>query len=163
MSSPSPVLLPTLRDLCILCVKSSARCSSLALFTRFQKQCRILYSLTSLFSVAPPRSFTLFFTLAEISPLFEHSYQKYPGVPLARHKIGTIVPMLAIYGIGESLFADVFIPDGGIFLDVIGKERDAFLRIQIDDFNTERAEPFDAALECPAFTDHDACKTELTS
>jgi YCII-related domain len=57
--------------------------------------------------------------------------------------------------------ADVFIPNGGIFLDVVGKERDAFLRIQIDDFDAERTQPFDSALECPAFANHDASKPEL--
>jgi len=60
-------------------------------------------------------------------------------------------------------FADVFVPDGGIFLDVIGEESCTFLRVEIDDFDVERAEPVDAALECAGFTDDDAGKTELAN
>ncbi len=33
------------------------------------------------------------------------------------------------------VFADVFVPDGGIFLDVVGEESDAFLGIEVDDFD----------------------------
>lgn len=84
-----------------------------------------------------------------------------PGHSSARHRIGTIVAIARGSRHRESLFADVFVPDGGIFLDVIGKERDTFLRIEIDDFDTKRAQPFDAALECPAFADDNARKIEL--
>ena len=59
------------------------------------------------------------------------------------------------------ILADVFVPDGGIFLDVVGEERDTFLRIEIDDFDTERAKPFDAALESAAFANDDARKIKL--
>ena len=59
------------------------------------------------------------------------------------------------------IFADVFVPDFGIFLDVIGKERDAFLRIEIDDFDAKRTEPFDATPESAAFADDDARKIKL--
>jgi hypothetical protein len=59
------------------------------------------------------------------------------------------------------ILADVFVPDGGIFLDVIGEERDAFLRIQVDDFDAQRAKPVHAALESAAFADDHASKTEL--
>src|SRR5258708_37012249 len=59
------------------------------------------------------------------------------------------------------VLADVFVPDGGIFLDVMGEESDAFLGIEIDDFNARGAEPFDTALEGAAFADDDASKIKL--
>jgi len=62
-----------------------------------------------------------------------------------------------------SFFADVFVPDGRIILDVIGEQSDAFLRVEIDDFNVEGAEPVDAALEGAGFADDDAGKTELAN
>ncbi len=61
-----------------------------------------------------------------------------------------------------SLFADVFVPDGGIFFDVSGEEGDAFLRIEVEDFDVEGAEPVDAALEGAGFADDDASESELT-
>ena len=76
--------------------------------------------------------------------------------------------MLGVAGVGinvvlqgKLVLADVFVPDGGIFLDVIGEERDAFLGIEIDDFKAEGAEPFDTALESAAFADDDASKIKL--
>jgi hypothetical protein len=110
MKSKNPARLPTLRDLRVRRVprsdrgvKLSARVSSFALLTLFQKQYRVLYSpflftlenLTPSFSVASFHSFTLYFILKPVSPLFEHSHEKYPGYPVARHKIGTIVPIAA--------------------------------------------------------------------
>ena len=58
-------------------------------------------------------------------------------------------------------FADIFVPDGGIFLDVVGEEGDAVLGIEVDDFDVEGAEPVDAALEGAAFADDDARESEL--
>ncbi|SRR6266478_9706820 len=58
-------------------------------------------------------------------------------------------------------FADVFVPDGGIFLDVVGEESDALLGFAVDDFDVEGAEPVDAALEGAAFADDDARESEL--
>ena len=59
------------------------------------------------------------------------------------------------------IFADVFVPDGGIFLDVVGEESDAFLGIETDDFNARGAEPFDTALEGAALADDDPSKIKL--
>ena len=59
------------------------------------------------------------------------------------------------------IFADVFVPDGGIFLNIVGKERDTFLGVEVEDFDVERAEPVDAALESTAFADDDASKVKL--
>ncbi len=59
------------------------------------------------------------------------------------------------------IFADVFVPDGGIFLNIVGKERDTFLGVEVEDFDVERAEPVDAALESAAFADDDASKIKL--
>jgi len=58
-------------------------------------------------------------------------------------------------------FADIFVPDGGIFLDVVGEEGDALLGIEVDDFDVEGAEPVDAALEGAAFAYDDARESEL--
>ena len=58
-------------------------------------------------------------------------------------------------------FADVFVPDGGIFLDVVGEKSDTLLGIDVDDFDVEGAEPVDAALEGAAFADDDARESEL--
>ncbi len=52
-------------------------------------------------------------------------------------------------------------PDGRILLDVGGEEQNAILRVEIDDFDVESAEPVDAALEGAGFSDNDASKTEL--
>ena len=60
-----------------------------------------------------------------------------------------------------SAFADVFVPDGGIFLDVGGEEGDAFLGVEVEDFDVEGAEPVDAALEGAGFADDDASESEL--
>jgi hypothetical protein len=60
------------------------------------------------------------------------------------------------------VFADVFVPDGGIILDVRGEERNAVCGVEVDDFDVERAEPVDAALEGAGFADDDAGETELT-
>jgi hypothetical protein len=51
--------------------------------------------------------------------------------------------------------------EAGSNLDVIGKKRDTFLRIQIDDFDAKGAEPVDAALESAGFADDDPGKAEL--
>jgi len=53
------------------------------------------------------------------------------------------------------------VPDGGIFFDVSGEEGDAFLGVEVDDFDVEGAEPVDAALEGAGFADHDASESEL--
>ena len=53
-----------------------------------QDPCR----LSPLVSILPSRSFALFSTLAEISPVFAHSYENYPRAHPPRHQIGTIVP-----------------------------------------------------------------------
>ena len=62
-----------------------------------------------------------------------------------------------------SVFADVFVPDGGIFLDVVGEERYTFLRVQVDDFDVESAEPINAALKGARFANDDPGKTELAN
>ena len=59
------------------------------------------------------------------------------------------------------LFADVFMPDGGIFLDVVGEEGYALLGIEVNDLDVEGAEPGDAALEGAAFPYDDTSKCEL--
>ncbi|SRR5579885_288731 len=59
------------------------------------------------------------------------------------------------------LFPDVFIPDCGICLNVSREEFEAFLGVEVDHFNAERAEPIDAALESAAFSDDDFAKAEL--
>ena len=57
--------------------------------SRFLKDpCR----LSPLVSILPSRSFALFSTLAEISPVFANSYENYPRVRAPRHQIGTLVP-----------------------------------------------------------------------
>ena len=52
-------------------------------------------------------------------------------------------------------------PDGRIFLDVVAEESDAFLGVEVEDFDVERAEPVYAALKGAAFTHDHAGKTEL--
>jgi hypothetical protein len=61
------------------------------------------------------------------------------------------------------IFAYVFVPDGGILLNIVGKERDTFLGVEVEDFDVERAEPVDAALESTAFADDDASKIKLAN
>ena len=74
---------------------------------------------------------------------------------------GNLRAECALRGTVKLVLADVFVPDGGIFLDVIGEESDAFLGIEINDFNAEGAEPFDTTLEGAAFADDDASKIKL--
>ena len=54
-------------------------------------------------------------------------------------------------------------PDGGIFLNVGGEEGDAFLGVEVEDFDVEGAEPVDAALEGAGFADDDAGESELAN
>jgi hypothetical protein len=105
--SSNPARLPILHALCAssLCARGrlsrsgrgvkSFRSVSPALFTPSSSQYAKNDSLTPVFSVRDTRSFTLFLTLVEISPLFARSYEKYLEYPSARHKIGTIVPVAA--------------------------------------------------------------------
>src|SRR2546430_5303811 len=60
-----------------------------------------------------------------------------------------------------SVLADVFVPDGGIFFDVGGEQGYTFLKVEVENFDVERAEPIDAALESAAFADDDASESEL--
>jgi hypothetical protein len=81
-----------------------------------------------------------------------------PAFPFMPANSCTKLPFDAAPG---SVLADVLVPDGGIFLDVIGEERYTFLRIEVDDFDVERAKPVDAALKRARFADDDAGETEL--
>lgn len=59
------------------------------------------------------------------------------------------------------IFADVFVPDGGIFFDVLGQEGDAFLIVQVDHVHAMFAEPRDATWEILAFTYDQSLEAEL--
>ena len=48
-------------------------------------------------------------------------------------------------------------------MDIGGEERNAVLRVEVDDLDVEGAEPVDAALESAGFADDDAGKTELAN
>ena len=48
-------------------------------------------------------------------------------------------------------------------MNIVGKERDTFLGVEVEDFDAERAEPVDAALESTAFADDDASKIKLAN
>ena len=61
----------------------------------------------------------------------------------------------------ELLFADVFIPDLGMSLDIVGKQIDAFLRGEVVDLESVFAKPVDASLEGLAFSDNDTAESEL--
>ena len=75
-------------------------------------------------------------------------------MPLLKREIAKVTKLV---------LADVFVPEGGIFLDVIGEESRTLLRVEIDDFDVEGAEPVDAAPEIARFTDNDAGKSELAN
>lgn len=86
MSSPSPAIYSTLRDLrassvCALCVKSFPAMFC-ALFVLSSSQCTKDDSLTPVFSVRDPHFFALFFTLAQISPVLATLTKKTRGYPL---------------------------------------------------------------------------------
>jgi hypothetical protein len=53
------------------------------------------------------------------------------------------------------------VPDCGIGLNVLCQKRNAFLRIEIDDGDTEGTKPVDATLEIAAFADDNGAEAEL--
>jgi hypothetical protein len=61
----------------------------------------------------------------------------------------------------DSLFADVFVPDGGMFSNVVGKGSNALFVMEIDDLGAVFAEPVDAALEIHGLADNDCANPEL--
>jgi hypothetical protein len=61
----------------------------------------------------------------------------------------------------ELFFADVFVPDLGLGVDVAGQELHAFPRGEVVDLDTVFAEPVDASLEGLAFSDDDGAEPEL--
>jgi len=58
-------------------------------------------------------------------------------------------------------FADVFVPDFGMFGDVAGEQIDTLDAVEIDDANAVFAKPVDAALEVAAFADNECSDAEL--
>jgi hypothetical protein len=61
----------------------------------------------------------------------------------------------------QLFFADIFVPDFWMGADIVSEEIDAFGGVEIDDFDSERAQPIDAALKIAAFAYDNFLKTEL--
>jgi hypothetical protein len=60
-----------------------------------------------------------------------------------------------------SLFADILVPDGGVGGDVCFEKLAAFAVVQVDDFDTDFAEPIEAAGEGAAFADNESANAKL--
>ena len=61
------------------------------------------------------------------------------------------------------IFTDVFVPNGGIVLNIIGEQTHTVLRVEIGNFDVERAKPINAALKRARFAHDDPRKTELAN
>src|SRR5207245_2543889 len=62
----------------------------------------------------------------------------------------------------ESLFSDVFLPDFGMFLYVFRQQLDAFLGLEINDFDAVFAQPIDSTLKVYRLPHDDGPDSKLT-
>src|SRR5262245_16835992 len=61
----------------------------------------------------------------------------------------------------RSNLADVFLPQLGMFLYEIRHHRETFLGVEVNNLNSERAQPLDSALKIAALADDYRPKTKL--